>query len=33
LTQIEDEEEEQRFDGGSSTVALDVELKHDKNIE
>jgi hypothetical protein len=30
---MEDEEEEQRFDGGSSTVALDVELEHDKNTE
>jgi hypothetical protein len=30
---MEDEEEEQRFDGGSSTVALDIELKHDENTE
>jgi hypothetical protein len=30
---MEDEEEEQRFDGGSSTVALDMELEHDKITE
>jgi hypothetical protein len=30
---MEDEEEEQRFDSGSSTVALDIELEHDKNTE
>jgi hypothetical protein len=33
LTRMEDEEEEQRFDGGSSTVALDMELEHDENTE
>ena len=30
---MEDEEEEQRFDGGSSTVALDMELEHNENTE
>ena len=30
---MEDEEEEQRFDGGSSKVALDTELEHDDNTE
>jgi hypothetical protein len=33
LTQIEDEEEEQRFNGGLNTVALDAELEHDENTE
>jgi hypothetical protein len=30
---MEDEEEEQRFNGGSSTVALDIELEYDENTE
>jgi hypothetical protein len=30
---MEDEEEEQRFDGGLNTVALDAELEHDENTE
>lgn len=33
LTRMEDEEEEQRFDSGLSTVALDAELEHDENTE
>jgi hypothetical protein len=33
LTRMEDEEEEQRFDGGPSTVALDMELEHDEDTE
>ncbi|OAL42614.1 hypothetical protein IQ07DRAFT_465673, partial [Pyrenochaeta sp. DS3sAY3a] len=33
LTRLEDEEEDQRFDGDLSTVALDVELEHDENTE
>jgi hypothetical protein len=30
---MEDEEAEQRFNSGSSTVALDIELEHDENTE
>lgn len=30
---MEDEGEEQRFDGEPSTVALDAELEHDENTE
>jgi hypothetical protein len=34
LTRTEDEEEEeQRFDGGLKTVILDAELEHDENTE
>jgi hypothetical protein len=30
---MEDEEEEQRFNSGLSTVALDIELEHNKNTK
>jgi hypothetical protein len=33
LTRTEDEEEDQRFDGGLKKVTLDAELVHDKNTE
>jgi hypothetical protein len=29
----DEEEEEQRFDGEPSTIALDTELEHDENTE
>jgi hypothetical protein len=33
LTQIEDEEDEQRFEDEPTVVALDAELEHDENTE
>jgi hypothetical protein len=33
LTQIEDEEDEQRFKDKPTVVALDAELEHDKNTK
>jgi hypothetical protein len=33
LTQIEDEEDEQRFKDEPTVVALDAELEHDENTE
>jgi hypothetical protein len=33
LTRMEDEEEEQRFDGSLKTVTLNAELEHDENTQ
>jgi hypothetical protein len=33
LTQVEDKEEEQRFNNKPTAVALDAELEHNENTE